>query len=319
MQHYLFEHQLIFRFPFRIAHGIREHTDVVYLKLQHKGYTAWGEAALPPYLSERQRSVVDFVDAFMHAHVGLETEALLHELQLEQTNMPARAALDMALHSLLAQIQHTTISSRLNLLEYKTPPAFYTIAACSSLHEMKERVAHGLQCGFSYFKLKLTDEDIALTVEWFTSCTSAPFAVDANQCWRSLQKAVSNSRFLKGHGCLLIEQPFPKNDLALSAEFRLQSSLPVFADESCQRLSHLPAIAQAFDGVNIKLMKCGGLSEALQMIHTARAIGLQVLIGCMSESSIGCDAAAHLAPLCDYADLDGPFLVTNDFNPQQWV
>jgi hypothetical protein len=107
---------------------------------------------------------------------------------------------------------------------------------------------------------------------------------------------------------------FPKTTLRYRLKFRLQSSLPVFADESCQRLSHLPAIAEAFDGVNIKLMKCGGLSEALQMIHSARAKGMQVLIGCMSESSIGCDAAAHLAPLCDYADLDGPFLITNDFN-----
>jgi L-alanine-DL-glutamate epimerase-like enolase superfamily enzyme len=319
MQHYLFKHQLNFRFPFHIAHGIRKHTDIVYLKLQHEAYTAWGEAALPPYLSETQRSVVDFIYAFMHAHLGLEPEALLTELQQEQINMPARAALDMALHSLLSQMQRTTMAFHLNITQLKIPPSFYTIAACSSLHEMQERVQHGLKCGFSYFKLKLTDEDIAPTVEWFTSATSAPFAVDANQSWRSLQKAVSNSHFLKGHGCLLIEQPFPKNELALSAKFRLQSSLPVFADESCQRLSQLPAVAEAFDGVNIKLMKCGGLSEALQMIHSARAKGMQVLIGCMSESSIGCDAAAHLAPLCDYADLDGPFLITNDFNVQQWA
>ncbi len=318
MEYRIFNHQLQFRFPFRIAHGQRKHTAVVYLQLRLDGHTAWGEAALPPYLPETQSSVGHFIQSFMQAHPHEQPEQLLSILQEEQTNMPARAALDMALHSLLTQAKPSD-SDQLSFATAPQPPSFYTIAACTSLGEMQERVVLGEQNGFTHFKLKLIDENIAPTLDWFRACTALPFAVDANQSWQSVDVAVAHSFTLQQHGCLFIEQPFAKDALAAQAALKWQSALPVFADESCQRLQQLPALADAFNGVNIKLMKCGGLTEAYQMIQQARVLGLQVLIGCMSESSVGCSAAASLAPLCDYADLDGPFLITNDFDAAQWT
>ncbi|MBK7149242.1 MAG: hypothetical protein IPH78_10585 [Bacteroidetes bacterium] len=318
MEYWIFNHQLQFRFPFRIAHGLRTHTAVVYLQLRLGGHTAWGEAALPPYLPETQASVGHFIQSFLQAHPHWQPEQLLAALQAEQTDMPARAALDMALHSLLAQTKpgHSLL---LPLAAAPQPPSFYTISACTSQVEMQMRVQHGLQNGFTHFKLKLIDENIASMLDWFRACTAQPFAVDANQSWQSVTAAVALSHTLQQQGCLFLEQPFAKENLAASAALKRQSALPVFADESCQRIYQLPALAEAFDWVNIKLMKCGGLTEAYGMIQEARALGLKVLIGCMSESSVGCNSAAALAPLCDYADLDGPFLITNDFDATQWV
>jgi L-alanine-DL-glutamate epimerase-like enolase superfamily enzyme len=118
--------------------------------------------------------------------------------------------------------------------------------------------------------------------------------------------------FLHEQGCLLVEQPLPKDMLSDMTTLKANSSLPLFADESVQRWTDLEAIAAGFHGVNIKLMKCGGLSEGLLMVAKAKDLNLKLLIGCMSESSVGCLVAAPLSLLADYADLDGPFLINND-------
>jgi L-alanine-DL-glutamate epimerase-like enolase superfamily enzyme len=135
--------------------------------------------------------------------------------------------------------------------------------------------------------------------------------VDANEGW-TLEDALARLEWLQEMGVELVEQPLPADQHAEMCELKKQSPLPLFADESVARAEDIPRLAEAFDGINIKLMKCGGLGEALRMIHVARAHGLKIMLGCMVESSMAITAAAHIAPLVDHADLDGNLLITND-------
>lgn len=312
-------HQLKFRFPFRIAHGVRETTDVVYVKLEYNGYTAWGEAALPPYLGHTTKDVSEAVKFFAEAKRELSLDEWHSALQQCVSNMPARAALDMAWWQLKADVKGVTVPKLLGVVASHQVPHTYTIASCNSLAEMKERYDFGYQNGFRFFKLKLTSEECSDTIRWYKELSQCLFAVDANQSWQSVSKALDNLHILKSSGCVFVEQPFNKDDLQQSSSLKTSNILPVFADESCHRQTDISLVGSAFSGVNVKLMKCGGVTEALNMINDARKAGLQILIGCMSESSVGCRAAEWLAPLCDYADLDGPFLISNDFNEPDYV
>ena len=161
------------------------------------------------------------------------------------------------------------------------------------------------------FKVKMGSKDDQRVLETVRSVTDRPVRVDANEGW-TLEDALSRLDWLQKMGVELVEQPLPAEQLEESAELRRQSPLPLFADESVHRAADIPRLAEAFDGINIKLMKCGGLGEALRMIHVARAHGMKIMLGCMVESSMAITAAAHLAPLVDYVDLDGNLLVDND-------
>jgi L-Ala-D/L-Glu epimerase len=149
-------------------------------------------------------------------------------------------------------------------------------------------------------------------IRHFIKATSLPFAIDANQAWKKAEDKKKIIDLLESSGCVLIEQPFDKSDLRETGFLKKMTSLPVIADEACQRLKDIARISEVFDGINIKLQKCGGISEAFKMICEAQSRNLKVLIGCMSESSVGCGAAEVLAPLCNWADLDGPWLIKND-------
>jgi L-Ala-D/L-Glu epimerase len=136
--------------------------------------------------------------------------------------------------------------------------------------------------------------------------------VDVNEGWDSREAALEKIKWLEKQGVEFIEQPFPSSRLPATAWLKKQISIPVIADENVVAPSDVPDMRGVFDGINIKLMKCGGLNPAMKMIHTARSMGLKVMLGCMIESSIAVSAAAQLSPLADYADLDGNLLVTND-------
>lgn len=308
----LHPYKLQFKYPFKIAHGVRTYTDVVYVKIEHTGFTGWGEATLPPYLPETQQSVTEFINAFA---VGLSNDSPDEwaEKLLQDTsgNSAAKAGLDMALWDIKAQMASVTVKDLLAINVNSFPLGTYTIGV-SSAGELKEKVTAATQAGFKLFKLKLTGENDEEVVTSFRALTDTPFAVDVNQGWIDVKEAISKAKFLKKQGCVFIEQPFNKDALAESKELKKANILPVYADESCQNLSDIDRLKDSFDGINIKLMKCGGITQARKMITLAREFKLKVLIGCMSESSVGCTAAAQLTPLADYADLDGPYLIAND-------
>lgn len=309
----IYPYQLQFRYPFRIAHGVRTHTDAVYVKLEQEGFKGWGEATLPPYLPETQKSVMEFIDSFCKSFSSDDIEEWFERVSAINACMPAKAALDEALWGLKTQIENKSIAELFGIETKTQPYSFYTIGA-GSKEEMRKKITFAQQNGFEQFKLKLTGstEDYQTIENFISFLPSADFAVDMNCAYTDINTAEKFVCFLKNKNCVLIEQPMAKHMLAETAELRQRTGTIFFADESCQDIHDLEKISKAFGGVNIKLLKCGGISEGYRMIQKAKAMGMKVLIGSMSESSVGCTAAAHLAPLCDFADLDGPYLNAND-------
>jgi len=226
-------------------------------------------------------------------------------------NMSAKAALDIALWNLKASIENKTISQLLGIDIASPALCTYTLGI-APFEEVKLKIAFADANGFQLLKIKLDGENDEEVIGNFKKLSDKPFVVDVNQAWKSVDEAIKKNDWLKSLGCLLVEQPMPKDLLEEMKLLKSKSSLPLYADESCQRLSDIEKLSDSFHGINIKLMKCGGISEAFAMIKKARELGLKILMGCMSESSVGCNAAAQLSSLVDYADLDGPYLTSND-------
>jgi len=306
---------LRFRFPFRIAHGERLGTDVVFVKLTIDEVVGFGEATLPPYLGI---TIADVIEA-------LKRDGLKQALSLSRPNewfealhacipdiMPALAAIDMARWSIYSQTLNRTVSSLAGNLSLSSDiPHTYTLGV-SSLQEMKDKLEFAADNGFTIFKLKLDGTNDLMHLKNFRQLSPAPFAIDANQAWTELRQAEDILDFLEREQCFLIEQPFHASDRALSRLLAEKTEIPVVADEACQSTSDLRELLEFFDGVNVKLQKCGGITPAIQQLMHLKKAGKKALIGCMSESSVGCNAAEQLTFLCDWADLDGPYLNSNN-------
>ena len=223
-------------------------------------------------------------------------------------NYAAKSAIDMALHDRLGKKLGIPLYQLWGLNPHKTPCTSFTIGL-DEPEVMAEKTKHTE--AYPILKVKLgTSHDIEI-IQKLREVTDKPIYVDANTAWTP-KEAVHKIRELARYGVELIEQPTKPNDLAGLKFVHEHSELPIIADESVKRASDIPALAECVDGINIKLVKCGGLLEAHRMISVARTHGLQVMIGCMIESSLGITAAAHLTPLVDYADLDGNLLIAND-------
>jgi len=306
--------QLRFKQPFKIAHGVRETTDVVYVKLTHENLTAWGEATLPPYLPETQKSVIEFLSSLDISgfKVPFNPTQIFHEIDSQYAgNYAAKAALDMAFWHLKSQLEGTPVTALLGIQAAKLPLCTYTLGV-SGFDEMRKKIDEADELGFELFKIKLTGGNDLEVIENFRKITHKRFAIDVNQGWKSLTEAQQKLRAILHFEPVFIEQPFPVRLGYFMPELMGEFQIPFYADESCQKLTDLDDLVDCFDGVNIKLMKCGGITPALDMVEKASDLGMSVLIGCMSESSVGCTAAANLVALADYADLDGPYLNVND-------
>ncbi len=307
---------LRFRHPFRIAHGERLGTDVVFLRLELDGFVGYGEATLPPYLGVTTTHVIEAL-----SHEGLRDALQLDRPQdwhsaLQQMIpdlMPALAALDMARWQVHLSQCKTTVSRAMgDSREHGVQVAHsYTIGVCNK-SLMEEKIRYATEKGFSFFKLKLDGVNDLDVLRNFRLLSKAPFAVDANQAWGQLEQALPVLDTLEREGCVLIEQPFHMSDRENSYQLSQRTKIPVIADEACQGFNDLEEVLQAFDGVNVKLQKCGGITPAWRQLEYTRGRGGSTLIGCMSESSIGCNAAEQLTYLCDWADLDGPHLNANN-------
>jgi L-alanine-DL-glutamate epimerase-like enolase superfamily enzyme len=165
---------------------------------------------------------------------------------------------------------------------------------------------------YPLLKIKLGSDHDREIMKAIRSVTKKTVRVDANEGWKTKELALDRIEWLAGEGVEFVEQPMPASDLAGIAWVRERSPLPLIADENCVRVKDIPPLRGVFDGINIKLMKCTGLREAMAMIRTAKACGMKVMMGCMIETSVAITAGAHLSPLLDYADLDGNILTTND-------
>jgi L-alanine-DL-glutamate epimerase-like enolase superfamily enzyme len=221
----------------------------------------------------------------------------------------ARAALDIALHDWRGQKLGLPLHRLFGLDPADAPLTTFSIGI-DTPERTRQKVREASE--FPILKIKVglaSDEDTILAVR---EVTDKPLRVDANEGWKDRETAVRKIEWLAARGVELVEQPMPAAMLEEVGWVRERVGVPLFADEACGRASDIPKLASAYDGVNIKLDKAGGIRESLRMIHTARACGLDVMLGCMISSSVSTTAAAQLSPLVDYADLDGHLLVAND-------
>ena len=296
------------RHTFRLARGATDVRHNLVVEVEDGGLVGLGEAAPIPRYEQDRDSAAAAVEVMAGRLDGVRAFHGAARSAAVPGQSAAAAALDMALRDLAGQRFGAPLYEVLGLDPAATPPTSFTIGM-----DTPEIVARkvGEAADYEILKVKLGGPDDRRMLETVRDLTDRPLLVDANEGW-TLEEALSNLEWLASLGVALVEQPLPADRLDDARALRRASPLPLFADESVHTADDLPRLADAFDGINVKLMKCGGIGEALRMIEVARALGLSVMLGCMVESSIAITAAAHLSPLVDWADLDGNLLVTDD-------
>ncbi len=305
-------YDLRLKHTFTIARGARDISPTVLVELEHDGIVGYGEAAPSARYGESPESVAAFLSQADLSRFDdpFQLEAILEYVgSLSSGNTSAKAAIDLALHDWIGRKLSMPLHRYWGLEASKTPLTSFTIGI-DTPRVIEEKVREAEM--YPILKIKLggeNDEEIIRTIRRITKKT---LRVDANEGWKVKETAVEKIKWLEQEGVEFVEQPMPAADLAGTAWVRERVNLPLIADENSLRLQDVPKLQGAFDGINIKLMKCTGLREAVRMINTARACNLKVMVGCMIESSVAISAGAQLAPLIDYADLDGNVLITND-------
>lgn len=312
--HLSFEpYELKLKHVFTVSSFSRSTTPDVQVRIDYDGYTGYGEASMPPYLGQTVESVCSFlkkVDLEQFPDPFCIDDILTYIDSLSDGDSAAKAAVDIALHDLVGKIIGAPWHRMLGLNPEKTPNTTYTIGIdTDEMVKLKTREVAGQ---FKILKVKLGTPRDREMIRAIREVSELPIAVDVNQGWKDKKKALDEIFWLKEQGIVMVEQPMPKEMLDANAWLTERSPLPTFADEAIQRLKDIPAVKGAYTGINIKLMKCTGMREAWKMMNYARAEGMKVMIGCMTETSCAIAAAAQLSPAVDFADLDGNLLIAND-------
>ncbi|WP_322933400.1 dipeptide epimerase [Bacteroides sp. CG01] len=308
-----FPYELKLKHVFTVASFSRTTTPDVQVEIEYEGVTGYGEASMPPYLGQTVDSVMKFL-----SKVNLEQfddpfeleDILAYVDSLSPGDTAAKAAVDIALHDLVGKLLGAPWYKIWGLNKEKTPSTTFTIGI-DTPDVVREKTLE-VAGQFNILKVKLGRENDKEMIRTIRSVSTLPIAVDANQGWKDKYYALDMVHWLKEQRIVMIEQPMPKEQLEDIAWVTQQSPLPVFADESLQRLSDVAALKGAFTGINIKLMKCTGMREAWKMVTLARALDMKVMVGCMTETSCAISAAAQFSPAVDFADLDGNLLISND-------
>ena len=302
------------RHAFNLAKMSRTTTPDVQVKLEYEGLVGYGEASMPPYLGESVDSVCKFlnqVDMSQFNDPFRMDEILDYVGEIAPNNRAAKASIDIALHDLVGKMLGQPWYKIWGLNPDKTPNTTYTISYQSDPEEMQHEFDE--TADFKVIKIKMGVGHDKELVERFRQITDKPFCVDANQGWKTKEEALAMCEWLADKNCQFVEQPMEKEKpLEDVAWLRERSPLPILADEAFQRLPDILKFHGVYDGINIKLMKSTGLREARQMVVLARALGMKVMVGCMTETSCAVSAAAQLSPQVDWCDLDGNLLISND-------
>jgi len=298
--------------PFGISRSVHTVQPVFIVELQAKGKKGYGEATQNTYYGVTPK--------------GLEETLLQLKPELEKYNFTTpedlyfnflfprlknfrflMAAIDEAANDLYGKLQNKPLWQLWNYDIDNIPLSTYTIAI-DTIEMMQQKLQ---EKPWPIYKIKLgTEHDIEI-VESLRKITDKPFRVDANAAW-TVEQTIKNSKILKKLNVEFIEQPLPYDQYEEMKLVKKESVLPLIADESVRTEEDIPKCVQTFNGINVKLLKAGGLTPARYMLMQAKKLGLQTMIGCMTESSIGISAAAQLLPLCNYADLDGAILLKKD-------
>jgi L-alanine-DL-glutamate epimerase-like enolase superfamily enzyme len=305
-------YELQLRHVFTVATFSRTTTPVVLTSIEYDGVTGFGEASMPPYLGESHESVLNFLskvnleqfnDPFLLEDILAYIEGVM------PGNYAAKASLDIALHDLTGKLLGQPWFRLWGLNPAKTPMTSFTIGI-DTADVVREKTLEA--SAFKMLKIKLGRDNDREMIETVRSVTDVPIFVDVNQGWKDRAYAMEMAHYLNEKNVLFIEQPMPKEQVDDIAWLTAGSPLPIVADEALQTVSQLLSMKGLYSGINIKLMKCGGMHAAYKMITMARQMEMKVLIGCMTETSCAVSAAAQLSPLVDWADLDGNLLISND-------
>lgn len=297
---------------FSIAKFSRTNTPVMLLKLSHEGVDGYGEASMVPYMGESFETAAGFLNRvdFSRFTYPFDFKEIISYLDgIEIGNPAIKAAIDIALNDIDGKIKGKPCYEIYGADPSKMPATAYTVGI-DTPEMIRQKLADA--GNFKIIKVKLGRDNDKELIETIRSITDLPLYVDANQGWTDKAKAIDLIYWLHDQGVRLIEQPMDKLDRDGNAWLTERSPIPIIADEAVQRLADLDKLKGAYHGINIKLMKSTGMYEGHQMILKARSFGMKVLIGCMSETSCATNAGMALAPLCDWADLDGPWLTTNN-------
>jgi L-Ala-D/L-Glu epimerase len=302
---------LPFRHPFTISKGTKTHQPALLVQLEHMGAKGYGEApAIAYYNIPVEKMVADleakrpFVEKFSFTSPDRYWHYLHH---LFPQNPFLVCALDMAGWDLFGRFRRQPLYRLWNLDPAKAPLTDYTIGIDST----DKMVAKMQERPWPIYKVKVGVPGDVEMVAALRQHTDAAIRVDANAGW-TLEEALQKIPQLKELGVELVEQPLAKDDWEGMKVLYQQSPLPLLADEACVAEADVDKCQGHFHGVNIKLTKCSGITPARRMIDRARQLGMKVMVGCMNESTVGSAAIAHLAPLLDYVDMDGPLLLAED-------
>jgi L-alanine-DL-glutamate epimerase-like enolase superfamily enzyme len=297
--------------PFRISREVQYTSSNAIIQINYNEYTGYGEASPTEYYGESVETTLACISLFA-GNLGDDPFAMddiMRRLEkIIRLNPSAKAAVDMALYDLIGKSLGVPLYKLLGLNPKRTPRTSFTIGL-DTPEEMAKKAL--LAKDYPILKIKVgTKRDLEI-IKAIRDVTSAVIRVDANTGWTP-KEAIRMINALAPYNIEFVEQPVVAHDLKGLKLVRDNVPLPIIADESCVTVDDIPRVAECVDGINIKLMKCGGIYHALKMIHTARAHNLRIMLGCMIESSLAITAAAHLSPLVDYADLDGNLLIDND-------
>ena len=304
--------ELKLRHAFNLARNSRTTTPDVLVQVEYDGIVGYGEASMPPYLGESIESVTKFLgnlDLGQFNDPFRIEEILSYVDGTAPDNTAAKASVDIALHDLLGKIMGQPWYKIWGLSPEKTPNTSFTIGI-DKADVVRQKVDEAAP--YKVIKVKMGLDNDKELVEIIRSKTDKPLCVDANQGWTDKEKALDMCHWLKERGCMFVEQPFDKKMIDETAWLRERSPLPIIADEFCQRIPDVMRAYQVYDGINITLMKSTGLHEAYKMAVLAKSLGMKLMIGCMTETSCAISAAAQLAPMADWVDLDGNLLIAND-------
>jgi L-Ala-D/L-Glu epimerase len=305
-------YDLLLRHTFTLAGSSRKNTPDVLTRIEYDGVVGYGEASMPPYLGESIESATHFLSSL---NLDQFTDPFLMDdiLQYVDAAMPgntaAKASVDIALHDLVGKMMCQPWYKIWGFNPVNTPNTSFTIGI-DTAEVVRQKVAEASP--YKILKVKLGQATDRQMIETIRSVTDVPLCVDVNQGWTDRVMALEMIHWLKENGVVFVEQPMPKTAIDDMAWLTQHSPLPTIADESLQRLPDVIKAHGVYNGINIKLMKCTGMREAHQMVTLARSLNMKVMIGCMTETSCAVSAAAQLAPMAHWADLDGNLLITND-------
>ncbi|MEI6049382.1 MAG: dipeptide epimerase [Bacteroidota bacterium] len=305
-------YELQLKHVFTLASGSRSTTPVMLTEIEYENIIGYGEASMPPYLGESHATANSFlklVDLIQFASPFLMEEILAYVDQLAPGNYAAKASVDIALHDLVGKLMNQPWYRIWGLNPDHTPNTSFTIGI-DKPEVVKEKVREASP--YKILKVKLGQGNDKEMIQSVRSVTNTLICVDVNQGWTDRNMALKMTQWLKEQGVVFVEQPMPKSAVDNIAWLTQNSPLPIIADEAIQTVTDFKKVQGVYSGINIKLMKCGGMRAAYKMINMARALDMKVMIGCMTETSCAVSAAAQLSPLVDWADLDGNLLISND-------